>query len=298
MVDIDLKVLNVFAETYRTSSVSQAAENLGLSQPTISFNLSKLRDYYKDTLFVRTSRGMEPTPLAVDLYEKVVDLLASFKLIARVKSAFEPSETERIFRIAMTDISQIVLLPSLLNRLRLLAPRAQLRISHITADTPRLLESGEVELAVGFMPQLDVGFYQQKLFPQQYVVLAASRRPNLVDGLTMEEYLKAGHVVVAPPGTGHFIIDRMLRKQQLHRNVVLEIPNYLGAMDIVAQTDLLATVPQKLADLMSSTIATQRFPLPFYVPPYDIKQHWHARFHQDPGHRWLRVLLAELFRDN
>lgn len=295
MTEIDVKLLSVFAETYRTSSVSQAAENLGLSQPTISFNLSKLREHYKDPLFVRTSRGMEATPFAVDLYEQAVDLLASFSKIARLQTSFDPSEAERIFRIAMTDISQIVLLPTLLNKLRVLAPKAQLRINHITTETPRMLENGEVELAVGFMPQLDAGFYQQKLFPQRYVVLAAAGHPALGDSMSLDSYLSAGHVAVTPSGTGHSIIDRTLREQQLHRNVVLEVPNYLGVVDIVAQTDLLATVPQKLADLMSSTLATKRFPVPIDIPQYDVKQHWHARNHQDAGHRWLRALLADLF---
>nr|ABW22834.1 LysR-like regulatory protein [Burkholderia sp. NCIMB 10467] len=298
MIEIDVKLLNVFAETYRTSSVTQAAENLGLSQPTISFNLSKLRDHYKDPLFVRTSRGMEATPFAQELYEQVVDLLASFSNIARLQTSFDPSEAQRIFRIAMTDISQIVLLPTLLNKLRIVAPRAQLRISHITTETPRMLESGEVELAVGFMPQLDAGFYQQKLFPQRFVVLAASRHVALGDSMSLEYYLSAGHVTVTPSGTGHSIIDRTLREQQLHRHVVLDVPNYLAIADIVAQTDLLATVPQKLADLMSSSVDARRYPVPFEIPQYDVKQHWHARTHQDAGHRWLRALLAELFLES
>ncbi|CAD6560644.1 PCP degradation transcriptional activation protein [Paraburkholderia kirstenboschensis] len=295
MIEIDVKLLNVFAETYRTGSVTQAAENLGLSQPTISFNLSKLRDHYKDPLFVRTSRGMEATPFAQELYEQVVDLLASFSNIARLQTSFDPAEAQRIFRIAMTDISQIVLLPTLLNKLRIVAPGVQLRISHITTETPRLLENGEVELAVGFMPQLDAGFYQQKLFPQRFVVLAASRHAGFGDSMSLDAYLSAGHVAVTPSGTGHSIIDRTLREQQLHRHVVLDVPNYLAIADIVAQTDLLATVPQKLADLMSSSVGARRFPVPFEIPQYDVKQHWHARTHQDAGHRWLRALLAELF---
>jgi DNA-binding transcriptional LysR family regulator len=296
MIEIDVKLLNVFAETYRTGSVTQAAENLGLSQPTISFNLAKLREHYKNPLFVRTSQGMEATPFAQELYEEVVDLLASFAKIARRKTSFDPAETDRIFRIAMTDISQIVLLPSLINKLRIVAPHTQLRVSHITTDTPRLLENGEVELAVGFMPQLDAGFYQQKLFPQKFVVLASSRHAaKFQDEMSLEAYLSAGHVTVTPSGTGHSIIDRTLRDQQLHRHMVLDVPNYLAIADIVAQTDLLATVPQKLAELMSTSVAARKYLVPFDIPQYDVKQHWHERTHHDAGHRWLRALLAELF---
>lgn len=295
MIDIDVRVLSVFAETYRTSNVSQAAENLGLSQPTISFNLSKLRSYYNDPLFVRTSRGTKPTPFSADLYEQVVDLLASFDKITRFQTAFDPSSTERLFSIAMTDISQIVLLPTLLNKLRLAAPKVRLKVSHITADTPRMLETGQVDLAVGFMPQLAASFYQHKLFVQRFEVLAATGHPALEDGMTLDAYLSAGHVAVIPPGTGHSIIDDALREQQLRRNVVLEVPNYLAIADIVSRTNLFATVPQKLADAIGPANGVKRYATLFDIQQYDVKQHWHSRSHHDVGHRWLRSLFAELY---
>lgn len=295
MIDVDVKLLKVFAEIFRTTNVSQAAENLGLSQPAISFNLAKLRNHYKDILFARSSGGLVPTPFAADLYQRVSDLLAHFNLVTQLRTEFDPSGAERIFHIAMTDISQVVLLPTLLNKLRLLAPRIRLHVSHITAETPRLLERGEIELAVGYMTQLDAGFYQQKLFPQRYVVLAALDHPHYGCDLSLESYLTAGHVAIIPAGTGHSIVDRKLHEQGLHRRIDMMVPNYLGVTDIVAQTDLLATVPQKLAELSSSINIVWRCPVPFDLPQFDVKQHWHRRNHQDPGHQWLRTLLAELF---
>ncbi|WP_025597321.1 LysR family transcriptional regulator [Burkholderia sp. WSM2230] len=297
MNDIDVKVLSVFAETYRTSNISQAAENLGLSQPTISFNLSKLRSYYNDPLFVRTSRGTEPTPFSADLYEQVVDLLASFEKITRFQSTFDPSSAERLFSIAMTDISQILLLPTLLNEIRLVAPKVRLKVSHITTETPRMLETGQVDLAVGFMPQLAATFYQQKLFVQHFEVLAATGHRALRDGMSLEAYLSGDHVAVIPPGTGHSIIDTALREQQLRRNVVLEVPNYLAVADIISRTHLLATVPQKLAAAIGTANSVQRYAAPFHIQKYDVKQHWHTRCHRDAGHRWLRSLFAELYAE-
>ncbi len=297
MCEIDVKLLSVFAETYKRSSVTQAAEELGLSQSTISFSLSKLREHFRDPLFVRTPRGMEATPFAVDLYEHVVDVLASFRKLTSFQTTFDPMSEGKIFRIAMTDISQIVMLPTLLNKLRDAAPKARVQICHISADTPQLLAKGELELAVGFMPQLEAGFYQQKFFQQRYVVLASSNRRGVGANMTLQSYLAADHIAVTTSGTGHSIVDKVLREKQLSRRIVLELPNYLGLADLVAQTDLLATVPEKLGDLLSPTIPVVRFAAPFDAPNFDVKQHWHARYHHDPAHRWLRNLLAELFLD-
>ena len=301
MNDIDIKLLQVFAEIHATRSVSQAAANLGLSQPTISFNLAKLRDHYQDPLFVRSSTGMEPTLFASELHQRTVALLASFDALSRHRKSFDPQTAKQVFRIAMTDISQIVLLPALLNRLRAIAPGVLIRVLHIEDKTPQLLESGEADLAVGFMPQLEAGFYQQKLFAQHFVGMVAKHHPriaNSTDALTLDAFLAEGHVVVTPSGTGHSVVDRTLRQLGFERRAVLEVPNYLGLANIIARTDLLATVPRKLAELIADEERIRLFDLPFDVPAYQVKQHWHERFHHDAAHRWLRTVLTELFLES
>src|SRR5476649_840263 len=111
MTDIDIKLLQSLVEIYKTRSVSQAALNLGLSQPTLSFNLSKLREHYQDPLFVRAPQGMEPTQFAIDLHQRTLALLASFESVAQHRQSFDPDTARQSFRVAMTDISQIVILP-------------------------------------------------------------------------------------------------------------------------------------------------------------------------------------------
>jgi DNA-binding transcriptional LysR family regulator len=295
MCELDIRLLSVFAETYKANSVTQAAEELGLSQSTISFNLAKLREHFRDPLFVRTPRGMEATPFAVDLYEHVIDVLASLRKLTSFKTSFDPGIEERSFRLAMTDISQIAMLPTLLNRLSDVAPKVRLQVFNLASDTPQAMANGELELAVGFMPHLEAGFYQQKLFEQRYVVLASANRCDAGERMTLDTYLAAGHIAVSTAGTGHSIVDRVLREKQLSRRVVIELPNYLGLADLVAQTDLLVTVPEKLADLLNPSLPIVRRPVPFGAPVFAVKQHWHARNHHDAGHRWLRGLFAELF---
>jgi DNA-binding transcriptional LysR family regulator len=295
MQEIDIKVLQVFVEIYISRSVSQAAASLGLSQPTVSIGLAKLREHYQNPLFVRSSVGMEPTPFATQLYESAIELLGSFDALSKQRDSFDPASSKRAFRIAMSDLSQIVLLPGLLNRLRSVAPGVTIRIVPIDDNTAALLESGDTDLAVGFMPQLDTGFYQQKLITQHYVGLAAVDHPRLPAQPTIEDYLGEGHVVVTTSGTGHAIVERVLRGHG-QRRIVLEVPSYLGLVSIVGQTDLLATVPHRLAKLVGDDDPSVRqFTLPFDVSLYQIKQHWHERSHHDAAHRWLRAQLTELF---
>lgn len=298
MIDIDVKLLQIFAEIYGARSVSQAALNLGLSQPTVSSNLAKLRDHYQDPLFVRAPQGLEPTGFANELHQHAVLLLASFDAFSKLRKGFDPGTEKRVFRIAMSDLSEIVLLPHLLNRLRTIAPGLRIRVFNIDDETAGLLEAGEADLAVGFMPQLDAGFYQQKLFTQHYVGIAASLHPRLSREPSLDEFLTEGHVVVTTSGTGHSVIDRTLRQRSLKREIVLEVPSYLGLANIVARTDLVATVPRHFADILANDDVTRIFALPFDVPTYQIKQHWHERFHQDSAHRWLRSMLTELFLEN
>ena len=294
MQEIDIKDIQVFVAIYTLRSVSQAALSLGLSQPTVSFNLAKLRDHYQNPLFVRSPAGMEPTAFATELHESAIGMLASFDTISRQRNSFDPALSKQAFRIAMTDLSQIVLLPDLLNRLRSMAPGVLIRIVPINEHTAAMLETGDTDLAVGFMPQLDAGFYQQKLLTQRYVGLVAIDHPRLPPRPSIEDYLAEGHVLVTTSGTGHAVVERTLRGHG-QRRIVLEVPSYLGLASIIGKTDLLATVPQRHADLIIDDALVRSFTLPFDISDYQIKQHWHERCHHDAAHRWLRAQITDLF---
>ena len=169
MKNIDLKAIAVIGELSRTRSVSLAAEHLGLGQSAISMSLAKLRKHFGDPLFVRTSSGMEPTPYAQRIYPEVVASVDRLVKIFGTRASFDAANTRRQFRICMTDISEIVVLPTLVNHLRRVAPGVLIEAERISSDSARRLESGDIDLAVGFMPQLEAGFYQQTLFEQNFV---------------------------------------------------------------------------------------------------------------------------------
>lgn len=295
MKRFDLELLLIFDEIYKTGNVTRAADNLGLPQSTVSLGLGKLRGHFNDQLFTRTARGMVPTPRAQNAIEDVRRSLQALQHALADQPVFDPAASKREFRICMTDISEIVLLPRLLNHLRETGPGIHLEISKISPDSPADLASGAVDLAVGFMPHLEAGFYQQKLFDQHFVCLVAKGHPRVGDTLSLEALRSEAHLRVRTSGTGHAIVDRMLAREGIERNVVLNLPSFLGVARIVAQTELLAIVPERYAAELASTEAVRMLPVPVELPSYQVKQHWHERYHADVSNRWLRQLLAALF---
>jgi DNA-binding transcriptional LysR family regulator len=295
MAKLDLDWLSVFVELYRTQSVSRAARRLDMPQASASVVLRKLRTHFGDQLFVRTSRGMEPTPHAQVLFPDLLEIVDRMERVRGTVALFDPATAQRTFRICMTDISEIVLLPTLLNRLRQVAPAVAIEAEKVSVDSQNQLETGELDLAVGFMPQLDAGFYQQTLFRQNFVCLVATSHPRVEERLTRRAFSSEGHIVVSSSGTGHAIVDQVLRKVGLKRRVELRLPSFLGVARIVAQTELLVIVPRLLGEILALQEPVRLLPCPVPLPSYAVKQHWHERFNRDAGGAWLRRCISELF---
>lgn len=293
---MDLRLLHVFDEIFKTSSVSRAAEALGLGQPAVSIALQRLRAHFGDALFVRVGARMEPTPLARELAPRMRQALAAVDDALGHRSRFEPRATTRSFVVGMSDISQIVLLPALWARLREEAPGVAIEVRPLSTQTPQQLEAGEADLAIGFMPQLDAGFYELKLFPQRYVCMVRVGHPRVHERLTRALFESESHVVVSDPGTGHAVVERELERRGVRRRVALRVPNYVGLSYLVEGTDLIATVPLRLAEVVGRQRRCRSFDPPLALPAYEIKLHWHERFHQDPGHRWMRAVITRLLR--
>jgi DNA-binding transcriptional LysR family regulator len=295
MAKLDLDWLGVFVEVYKTQSVSRAAQSLGMEQASASIVLTKLRRHFDDPLFCRTSAGMVPTPRAQSIYPDVLEALARLDKARGAPGAFLPQQAQREFRICMTDISEIVLLPRLINHLQTTAPGLVMETEKISPDSRQRLESGEVDLAVGFTPDLEAGFYQQALFAQDFVCLAASAHPRIGSKLTRKAFSNEGHILVMSSGTGHSIVDKVLAKNNVERRVVLRVPSFLGVARIVAQTEFLVIVPRQLGHALAEQERVKVLEPPVPLPHYKVKQHWHERYNLDAGNIWLRKTMAGLF---
>ncbi len=296
MAGLDLDWISVFDEVYQSGSVSKAAERLGLAQSAASTALNKLRRHFDDRLFTRTAQGMLPTPRAQELYPALREVLAQLEIARGSRVAFDPAKAQRVFRICLTDISEVVLLPALLGHLRQAAPGVRIETEIVSTASARRLEDGEVDLAVGFMPQLDAGFYQQTLFKQNFVCLVARNHPRITGSrMTVKRFSAEAHAVVSSSGTGHAIVDKTIARQGIERRVVTQLSSFLGVARIVARTELLVIVPRVLGEVLATQEPVKMVEPPFVLPPYAVKQHWHERFHADAGNMWLRRTMAQLF---
>ncbi len=294
---MDTKLLAIFDEVYKTRSVSRAGEHLGLPQTSVSLALGRLRKQFGDPLFIRTADGMLPTPHAETLIQPFRQALAILRTATQQQVVFDPPRSERTFRISMTDISHLQFLPGLMNRLNTLAPSIRVEVMRISADTPKQLETGESDLAVGFMPELEAGFYQQRLFNQGFACVVRQDHPRVDRRMTVSLFKREKHVAITAAGTGHDLLERELGRRRVARNVALSLPTLPGLGNLLANTDLIATVPERVAQMLMGIANVKALAPPFPLPTFSIKQHWHERYHQDPANRWLRSVIADLFLD-
>ncbi|PAK11068.1 LysR family transcriptional regulator [Burkholderia ubonensis] len=290
----DLKLLQLFDLLYDVRSVTRVAEQLGQSQPTVSIWLGHLREYLHDPLFIRTPGGMAPTPQADALIGPCREILESLRRFTAWEIAFDPATAQRRFRICMTDASHITLLPRLLAHVRAQAPGVRLEAARIDGNTERALESGEADLAIGYVPWLGGGIYQQKLYDQDWVCLANRHHPRIRGRLGTKQYRSEGHVAITA-GTGAQLLEQALRQARIERDVVLELPGFLGLGAIVQTTDLITTLPRHIGETLAqaSDLAVHACPIP--VDGFAVRQHWHARYHHEAGNRWLRGVVIQLF---
>lgn len=294
-MDIDSRLVQIFHEIYRHRSVSKAAQALDTGQSTLSIGLNKLREHFNNPLFVRVGGNMEPTDLAKDIYPITVEFLKNLNDINRLNCNFDPLTSHHEFKISMTDISHLVLLPKMINYLREHAPNVRLNIVPIDLDTPLKMARGDIDLAIGFIPQLEAGFYQQTLFWQEYVVICSPTHPRLTGkNITTMEFSKELHIDILATG-GHYIIEHELQKNSVKRNILMKLPNYLGVGLILKYTDAIATVPLYFSHLLASHGEVKILNSPYSFPKYSVKQHWHARQHNNPSLQWLRKICFELF---
>ncbi len=246
--EIDLNLLAIFEAVWRLRNVSEAAAEIGLSQPAASNALRRLRGHFHDRLFVRTTTGMLPTPVAEQLGPGLVAALSEIRKSVRRRSDFRPQKDERTFTILMTDVGEVVLLPRLLRYCRDHAPNVSIRTVQVaTAQMMPALEAGDVDLAIGYIPQLQTGIYQQQLFRTDYVCMVRQDHPTIRTRITRRQFLAALHAVAESAGTSHYAVEQHLNGLGIQRRIGLRVSHLLSLPAIVGSTNMVATVPESWA---------------------------------------------------
>jgi DNA-binding transcriptional LysR family regulator len=296
--DLDLNLLRVFDAILRLRSVTAAGEELGLTQAGVSNALARLRNLLGDPLFVRTPRGMDPTRYAGSIAEGVRQALDLIQATLAGRAAFDPATTDRVFRLHMSDIGEMVFLPPLLERLHRDAPGARVE----TRSTPQeeiesALAGGELDLAVGFLPGLRPPLRNARLFVDPYVCMMRAGHPRIGDRLTRKLFLEASHALVASIGAGHRVIEETLLAHGLSRRIALRVPHFMVVPMILERTDLVVTVPSQVARLFEKMGRFKSLKPPVKIPTADVRVHWHERYDRDVANRWLRELIVELYAE-
>ena len=296
---LDLNLLYVLLALEKKRSVSAAALMLEKSQPAVSSALAKLRGFFNDPLFVRSGNSMQPTPRATTLIEAAREVLERVGTDIVSTPTFDPKTSHQTISVALSDVGEVVFLPALLKDLRRAAPNALVRsVSVPAAAVAEGLETGSIDLAIGYFPDLkQSSFFQQALFTDTFASLMRADHPLTARKLTLKQYLQLDHAVVHAESRTEEVMERYLARKKIRRRVVLSTPHFASAPIIVAQSDLIATIPEPLARYFARVSANVRtVALPFDPPRIQLRQFWHRKFHHDQRNAWIRSRVCELFQ--
>ena len=294
LAGIDLNLLVVLDAVLSEPTVTLAAKRLGMSQSATSHALARLRDLLGDPILVRTRGGMAPTPRALALAAPVRALLEEAERAIR-PPVFDPATHRGSFTVGLDDATQAGMLPAVVGRLRELSPGIDLRAStEPPASLPELLERGQLDLAVTAIPEAPRGLRTEPLLRARYVGIARRGHPGIGKRMTLPRFVALGHVAVETRGSVDLALDAWLAECGLARRVVVATSSPLAVPAIVAGSDLVASVPERLLPLVERQLRLARFALPVPLEPVTISLLWHERTEHDPARRFLRELFRAL----
>lgn len=294
---MDLNLLLAFEAILETKSVTKASERLGISQPSMSHVLGKMRKAFGDPLFVRVKNEMQPTPRALSITGPIHQTLELARNQIFRRQVFVPAQENRTFTLCMTDLGAACYMPRIVNAVVKEAPNVRIRtISPTLEHQTESLESGAVDLAIGYFPDITTaGVFQQHLLSNTgFICIANTRNPYMEDGVcTMDAFLRTPHVSVRTEGRSQEVIEQAMSRLGIKRRVMLTVPHYLSLLTLVANTDLMAIIPKDLEPAFRAQKSIAVYPLPFPSPHVEIKQIWHQKFHFDAASQWIRERVRQ-----
>jgi DNA-binding transcriptional LysR family regulator len=293
---LDLNLLRIFLAIWDLRSLTAAGDRLGLTQPAISHALRRLRDRFDDPLFVRAANRMLPTEAAVRLHEPFDQAFGIINRAIQERVAFDPRVTHRVFRVAMSDVSEVYYLPRLMARLVRIAPSVRLDVVPLAMDAiVGAMRAGEVDLAIGYLKNLDSECVSHTLFEDKFVCMVRRGHPMGRSKLTKANFINLRYVHAGTNAPGHQMIEQWLAETSIKRQIAVRLGHFTVAPDIVRDTDLAVIFPESVARQLNGAQAFRLLTLPFEPPPVEIKVHTHPRFASDIGIGWLRDTLVAMF---
>ncbi len=293
--DIDLNLLSVFEAIYLEENISRAADKLGISQPAMSNALKRLRDSLNDPLFVRSSGSMLPTPRAEELAEPIRSALHLIQGSLEKQPEFDYRSATQTFGIAMSDYSEAIILPLLLQWLEKTASGIKIRVYPIEGgNLTKALTKGKIDLAIGRIPFLEEGFRAQRLFGESFVCLVRNKHTEIKERITKQHFKKYPYITITPRNSQKTYIEKCMDKEAMESRNIIQTPNTLSMPYMVAETDYIAICPVRIAKKYAETLDLKMLDLPFECNSTTINQFWHERFQQHANHKWLRKTVYDL----
>jgi len=288
---LDLNLLVTLDALLTERNVTRAAQRLNFSQPAVSVQLAKLRDFFGDPLLLPGPRGMQPTARAEALREPLRQALEVVESAVSPAKPFNPANASHTWCVAATDYGESTLVLPILSGLRSRAPGTRLAVVEMAPlRIAKQAEQGEIDLAFHTTEGSPPGLRRRTLFKERYVLAGRADHPRLKRRPTLAQFCQLEHVMVSPDGGGfRGVTDEALGKAGLTRKVALSVPHFLFVRSVLASTDLVAMLPSRLVRDSPELKVVEP---PIEVPGYEMSMLWHERSHRDPAHQWLREFIA------
>ena len=305
---IDLNLLVYLDVLLRERNVTQAANHLGLSQPAMSNGLRRLRDLFNDPLLVRTSDGMSPTARALELEPLIRDVLGGVERAIQPTSDFDPSDASQVIRVMASDYAESTLFPSVIGELRDQAPGLTLDVMTPSDVSFLDVERGKIDLVINRFDQMPQSFHQITLWCDPFTCLMSRDNP-ILSQFDLQAYLNADHIWVSKTGMGVGVgvdpddvqrlgwVDTALAQMNEQRRIRVFTRHYQAAMTLAEENDLIVTLPSRATWLKRDNPRVVVRPVPFEVPPLELKMAWSPLLQHNPAHRWVRQTITRIARE-
>lgn len=294
---IDLNLLPVFEAVMETRQYSKAAERLAMSQPAMSAAVQRLRDTLNDPLFVRTSKGVVPTPKAEQLYQDIQGGLSQLRQGLSQQREFDPKSQPHSFRILSGDYFEFVLLPQLIGAIEHEQLQVRFNLKPIFDDSAKQLIHAQADVMLDAFPVADERIHCEVVTEETLVVVARKNHPKINKTMTLSDFFNATHAVL--PNRGRLLpLDKILDKPlKQERKIGVQVTQYISLLAAVANSDYIATAPKQLASRYADALGLTVHEFPMVVPPVPIYMMWSKAFDHDPAHQWLLKQLRLAMND-
>jgi len=294
----DLNLLPVFVTLMEERNVTRAAERLGITQPALSNALSRLRIMLKDPLFIRERYGIQPTQTALELAPAIAEALAKLDDAVLGQQAFDPAQADRVMTIAPNSYVEFVLMPAIVARLGEIAPGIRLRFTPYGNDLVETgVMSGTTAMVLGRVTDPPDNLVVQHVMDEGLACVVRTDHPEIGDSISREQFERMKHVNVLPPGRMRAGLFQALQQRGLKREVAVSVTHFLAVPEMIAVTDYCTTLPKLICRRLADDPRVKVLPPPVDLGTFPVEMAWHVRYRNDPAHRWLRSLVADVAQE-